>query len=210
MMAQSPFMVAAGSGLLLHCYHGYRDAGNRIGLCGGSAGGCEKNPPGDIPDNQVFITYQSPHGFSVKVPVGCYTHFVSVASARSKTGAVVVSGSTLQQTLPTHAQQLLEASRTDRRLQLVVSIWADPIRTWPRLYRLLEELEAYLKLDVDVAGLCTKNERVRFNRSANCAEIAGKDARHMAGKFNPPSNPMNLSEATSFIGNLVKETLGRT
>jgi hypothetical protein len=30
----------------------------------------EKNPPGDIPDNQVFITYASPHGFSFKVPEG--------------------------------------------------------------------------------------------------------------------------------------------
>ncbi|SEB99478.1 hypothetical protein SAMN05444161_0293 [Rhizobiales bacterium GAS191] len=30
----------------------------------------EKNPPGDIPDNQVFITYQSPLGFSLKVPEG--------------------------------------------------------------------------------------------------------------------------------------------
>lgn len=30
----------------------------------------EKNPPGDIPDNQVFIDYASPLGFSVKVPEG--------------------------------------------------------------------------------------------------------------------------------------------
>lgn len=30
----------------------------------------EKNPPGDIPDNQVFVTYTSPDGFSVKVPEG--------------------------------------------------------------------------------------------------------------------------------------------
>jgi hypothetical protein len=30
----------------------------------------EKNPPGDIPDNQVFITYTSPLGFSLKVPEG--------------------------------------------------------------------------------------------------------------------------------------------
>jgi hypothetical protein len=30
----------------------------------------EKNPPGDIPDNQVFIDYQSPLGFSIKVPEG--------------------------------------------------------------------------------------------------------------------------------------------
>jgi len=30
----------------------------------------EKNPPGDIPDNQVFIDYQSPLGFEIKVPEG--------------------------------------------------------------------------------------------------------------------------------------------
>ena len=30
----------------------------------------EKNPPGDIPDDQVFIDYVSPKGFTLKVPEG--------------------------------------------------------------------------------------------------------------------------------------------
>jgi hypothetical protein len=30
----------------------------------------EKNPPGDIPDDQVFIAYASPLGFTLKVPEG--------------------------------------------------------------------------------------------------------------------------------------------
>jgi len=30
----------------------------------------EKNPPGDIPDSQVFVTYASPSGFSLQVPEG--------------------------------------------------------------------------------------------------------------------------------------------
>jgi hypothetical protein len=30
----------------------------------------EKNPPGDIPDNQIFIDYSSPLGFSLRVPEG--------------------------------------------------------------------------------------------------------------------------------------------
>ena len=30
----------------------------------------EKNPPGDIPDNQVFTEYRSPLGFKIKVPEG--------------------------------------------------------------------------------------------------------------------------------------------
>ena len=30
----------------------------------------EHNPPGDIPDDQVFIDYSSPQGFSLQVPEG--------------------------------------------------------------------------------------------------------------------------------------------
>ncbi len=30
----------------------------------------EKNPPGDIPDSQVFIAYHAPQGYSMKVPEG--------------------------------------------------------------------------------------------------------------------------------------------
>src|SRR5438477_12565237 len=30
----------------------------------------EHNPPGDIPDTQVFVTYASPLGFAIKVPEG--------------------------------------------------------------------------------------------------------------------------------------------
>jgi hypothetical protein len=30
----------------------------------------EHNPPGDIPDDQVFITYASPLGFTIKIPQG--------------------------------------------------------------------------------------------------------------------------------------------
>jgi hypothetical protein len=30
----------------------------------------EKNPPGDIPDDQVFVAYASPLGFALKVPEG--------------------------------------------------------------------------------------------------------------------------------------------
>ena len=30
----------------------------------------EHNPPGDIPDTQVFVNYASPLGFTIKVPEG--------------------------------------------------------------------------------------------------------------------------------------------
>lgn len=40
----------------------------------------EKNPPGDIPDSQVFISYANPAGYALKVPEGW---------ARSEAGADV-------------------------------------------------------------------------------------------------------------------------
>jgi hypothetical protein len=43
----------------------------------------EKSPPGDIPDNQVFVTYRSPLGFSLKTPEGW--------ARREEAGAVIFS-----------------------------------------------------------------------------------------------------------------------
>ena len=52
----------------------------------------EKNPPGDIPDLQVFVTYQSPEGFSLKVPEGWgRTDLTHGASFVDKLDGVVVT-----------------------------------------------------------------------------------------------------------------------
>ena len=110
---------------------------------------------------------------------------------------------------PTEAQQLLAASRRATNAQAALMIWADPSRTWPRLYRILEELEAELRTTVSEAGLCSDSQRRWFTRSANSAEVAGKDARHAGGKFLPPSKPMSLPEAVAFVGKLIQETLHR-
>jgi hypothetical protein len=110
---------------------------------------------------------------------------------------------------PTQAQILLSGARMDDNLKFAVSLWGDPLRTWPRLYRVLEEIERYLGQPVQKAGFCSDNQRERFTRSANAAKIAGKDARHALDKFIPPKNPMDLKEATAFIGRLLQATLAR-
>lgn len=52
----------------------------------------EHNPPGDIPDTQVFITYHSPEGFSLKVPEGwARTDLAHGASFVDKLDGVVVT-----------------------------------------------------------------------------------------------------------------------
>ena len=135
--------------------------------------------------------------------------FVSVHdAARAKDYAeVVVDSMPVARAGPTEGQQLLAASRKATSAQAAMMIWADPNRTWPRLYRILEELESELKSSVSKVGLCSENQRERFNQSANSAAVAGKDARHASGKYKPPKKPMSLLEATSFVGGLIQQTL---
>lgn len=52
----------------------------------------EKNPPGDIPDDQVFVAYSSPLGFSVQVPEGWgRTDAADGVTFADKYGMVVVA-----------------------------------------------------------------------------------------------------------------------
>jgi hypothetical protein len=52
----------------------------------------EKNPPGDIPDTQVFIDYTAPGGFTMKVPEGwARSDHADGASFVDKLDGVVVS-----------------------------------------------------------------------------------------------------------------------
>jgi hypothetical protein len=54
----------------------------------------EKNPPGDIPDSQVFITYDSKDGYSLQVPEGwARTDMPNGASFIDKLDGVVVTRS---------------------------------------------------------------------------------------------------------------------
>lgn len=135
------------------------------------------------------------------------THHVLMAAGASlriklggRHGARIKAGKTDAQWY--HA--IIQASPS---LQTALLLWADPTRTWPRLYRVLEELEQHLGMDADKAGLCSAAERKRFTRSANTAAVAGKDARHADGRFAPPPNPMTLDDAAAFVREVIHSCL---
>jgi hypothetical protein len=108
---------------------------------------------------------------------------------------------------PTRAQELLRRANGHAHLETALSLWSDPTRSWSRLYRILEEIEQHIGKPVDVAGYCSANERERFSRTANTAEVSGADARHATGKFAPPSSPMILPEAVEFITRMLLAAL---
>ncbi|WP_169980620.1 hypothetical protein [Tautonia rosea] len=135
--------------------------------------------------------------------------FTPFIESRAKLHHLAVRGvGQAEETLTqTRGQQLINAASSNHHLRTGLHLWGDQIRTWPRLYRILEELETYLGQKMDHIGFCSKQERSRFTHSANCAETAGKDARHAGGKFDPPEKPMALGEATEFIRALLEQTL---
>jgi hypothetical protein len=104
-------------------------------------------------------------------------------------------------------QLLLAASRTNRNVQIALLLLASPAVAWAHLYRALEEIETFLGMKVNVAGLCSGNDRERFTRSANSAEISGNDSRHGIGKFVPPDRPMMLTEARAFVTGVLRGAL---
>jgi hypothetical protein len=129
-------------------------------------------------------------------------------SMRSKVHAVIEPVDVTQQKPPrTQAQELLKRATGSPHLEVALSLWADQMRSWPRLYRIMEEIEQHLGKHVDAAGLCAANQRERFTRTANTAEVSGPDARHATGKFAAPSNPMSLQEATEFVGQMLLSVL---
>jgi hypothetical protein len=80
----------------------------------------EKNPPGDIPDNQVFIDYASPLGFSLKVPEGwARKESGNGVSFADKYGEISVEVSDAADALSVAAAKLGEAARLAQSGQAV-------------------------------------------------------------------------------------------
>ena len=137
-----------------------------------------------------------------------YVFVSGIASGRSKVSAVLVDATgTAPKPTTTQAQDLLAVAKASPRLGEALSVWADPVRTWGRLYRVMEEIEQHFRKPVDQVGLCSDAELVRFRRTANTAESSGIDARHASGLFEPPPDPMSLEEGTSFVAQLLEKAL---
>ena len=109
--------------------------------------------------------------------------------------------------MPTQAQRILLAAQTSSHLKEALVVWADRNRSWARLYRVLESIERHLGTSASKAGFCSANEAERFTRSANSSDVAGVDARHASGKFEPPKHPMTLPEAEEFVRSVFEKIL---
>jgi hypothetical protein len=89
------------------------------------------------------------------------------AVGRSKSRAnITIVGQPKNELNKTQAQTLYEVSQLEPRLKLLTLLWANENRTWPLLYRIIEEIEEYLGHLVSKEGLCSLIQRRRFTGSA--------------------------------------------
>jgi len=126
---------------------------------------------------------------------------------RTKATGTLTVGAAPARPDPTQAQGLLNIAKQSPNLNAALLAWAHPYRTWPQLYRIIEEIQGHLGASASKAGLCSANELTRLNHSANTAEVAGADARHATGTWQPPADPMSLEEATSFVADVLLKAL---
>jgi hypothetical protein len=79
---------------------------------------------------------------------------------------------------------------------------------WVDLYRLYEVIEADVPARaLQAKGWVTSGQIERFKRTANSPKAIGDKARHGKAPYEPPQNPMSLSEARGLIDSVLKAWL---
>jgi hypothetical protein len=103
---------------------------------------------------------------------------------------------------------MIRRSQGRPHIEIALSLLNDAtVGTWSRLHPILEKIERDLGKPVNKAGLCSRHQRDRFTQTANSHEASGKGARHAAGKFQAPTNPMTITEGEAFIRELLRNVL---
>jgi hypothetical protein len=83
------------------------------------------------------------------------------------------------------------------------------ILEWVDLYRLYEVIESDVPARaIQAKGWVTSGQIERFKRTANSQKAIGDKARHGKDPYEPPQNPMSLSEARGLIDSVLKAWLG--
>jgi hypothetical protein len=105
--------------------------------------------------------------------------------------------------------QLLKVALQDEAVETALRQFGAGEHNWVSLYRILDLIKG------DVGGLkeirdrgwATMKSIERFKRTANSCKAVGDEARHGTEGTDPPKDPMSLSEARSFIEQILHNWL---
>jgi hypothetical protein len=80
---------------------------------------------------------------------------LSTIRSRSKVYAPSITQDGVEPSSETMAQQFLRIADRNPRLGLALTLWGEGMRTWSRLYRISEDLEAHLGQTLNKADFCS-------------------------------------------------------
>jgi hypothetical protein len=100
-------------------------------------------------------------------------------------------------------------AQDDEQVDRVFKIFANGDLSWSNLFKVFEIVRRDCGGEgaAQSAGWATKKSMELFRRTANSFEAVGLDARHGVEQNQPPSTPMDISEARSLITTLVRAWL---
>jgi hypothetical protein len=102
---------------------------------------------------------------------------------------------------------LMQYAQANPKAHTILRLLNAPDRgAWTGLYKLREAIQDEVGGDAafSAAGLSSKTQKTRFDRTANSSVAAGDGARHAGSKQDPPPNPMTLEEGRQFIDAVLK------
>lgn len=97
-------------------------------------------------------------------------------------------------------------AKQDRIIKKVLRFWSTEKISWFNLYNILEAIEEDIDCEVHEKGWASNNEVNRFTHTANCYSVLGLESRH-GRDFEPPSKPIDLSDAISLIRKITNNWL---
>jgi hypothetical protein len=96
-------------------------------------------------------------------------------------------------------------ANSDGNVRKVIRLFGKGVNDWTSLNRVYEVIKHDMVGDSNIVDKewTTQRQIVLFRRTANSVTAAGDNARHGVETTEPPSDPMQLTEASAFIENLV-------
>jgi hypothetical protein len=149
-----------------------------------------------------------------------YYHVFVEAETRS-----VVSVRCFDSSSPSLPQRAVAIADCDSHLDMALRLWGEASRSWPRLFRIVEEITYSFEPDpkkhmsevlLSENLIESRDDILRFRYSACDPGVAGRESRHANGSYmmpqelkNLPNPTMTHHEAVALVGSVLSRAMRR-
>jgi hypothetical protein len=167
-------------------------------------------------------------GVNVKIDSAVYVdaaglyHYHVLVEAGTSSG---VSVRCFDSSIPSLPQRAVAIADCDAHLDMALRLWGESSRSWPRLFRIVEEITSSFEPDPHKHMsevlfsrdlIKSREDILRFRYSACEPNIAGRDSRHANARYKMPQELRNLQnttmthhEAVALVGSVLSRAMRR-